>query len=63
LAAGLYCEVFLRVGDFRFTRIAILSDEITGETRKMVVLRDLHRPLPARYRFAGVGKVMGGLIS
>ncbi len=45
-------EVFLRLGDFGNSRVAVLRDQVTGEPGKLVIVHFLHRSLAAHDRFA-----------
>jgi len=58
LTAGLYSEIFLCLGDFGFSRVAVLGNEVAGEAGELVIVNHLNRTFTARDRFAGAGKVM-----
>jgi hypothetical protein len=63
LTAGLDSEVLLGLGNFWFTRIAVLGNEVAGEAGELVVIYKLHGSLATHDRFAGAGKVMLGRVS
>lgn len=63
LTSGLYGEIFLRFSDFRFARIAVLGDQITGKTGKLVVFDFSYGSRSDFDHFAGAGKMVLWVIS
>jgi hypothetical protein len=61
LASSLYGEVLLSLGDFWFSGIAILCDEVTGEARKMIILNFSFGLTSDADHFTGAGKMVIGL--
>jgi hypothetical protein len=57
LAAGLDGEVTLGVGDLRLAGVAVLGDQVAGETGEVTVGDDLDGSVVPGDRFAGAGKV------
>ena len=51
------------MGNFRFARVAVLGDEVTGEAGEVVIINHLNRTFTAGDRFAGAGKVMLRVVS
>jgi len=52
LSSGLDGEVFLGAGDFRLAGIAILGNQVTGETRDLEIRNFLNHSLPTNNGFA-----------
>ena len=52
MSAGLNGERLLSQGNLRLARVAILSDQVTGESREMEIGHFLHRALTSDDRFA-----------
>src|SRR6266702_1492035 len=63
VGTGAYRKIELRSGYFRLARISVLSNEVAGQTREIVVLHGPSGSLAGSDHFTGVSKMIAHNIS